>query len=432
MEGVNPGPPYKYADKNETEYHKRQSHTFPVPFGYVIDTSRGDTGIAGDPLPSGSTSGVHIDSKNAYGPSEFTLDIQPDHVTVNVDVIGMYTTRGYKKIPAYLELFATIYLKKALASVTTYDDTLFITGRAVCSCALEAPIEVRRLPYEKELSVVYEKQLAPVGRRPGGIVEAMSIHDANRFGAHIHREIIQSLSSADRYPRGMVSLLDTQLIAGTISAHIRDGDRSINGRLADSRGIEQEMLKRVVAYSPSITRAQLLDIPLARQVELFDLSFAQAVKMRRVLVDLDAPKGPPPVPERRTYPMPLLIGMQFNEARAILVAADLPVGAMTAVDSPLPTGSILTQEPAAGNNVEGGTEVSVTVASGLSVRLPEVIGLGLAEAGCRLRDTGLRSEPTVKGQPVPDAHVVALEPPAGTLVTPNSAVTISLKRRPKG
>jgi hypothetical protein len=190
-EGKEAAKPSKYADKNQIEFHKKATQTFTVPDGYVIDTSRGDPNIAG----------VHVESMNS-GLSEFTFDIQPDHVTLNVDVIGMFTPRGYKWINSFFELSSTIYLKtKPKASdVKSFDDTLLITGRAVCSCARDIR---RSLPYEKDMSVVYEKQLAQIEPRSGRKGEALSIHDANRLGAHVHREMVQSLSSADRYPRGM-------------------------------------------------------------------------------------------------------------------------------------------------------------------------------------------------------------------------------------
>ena len=255
----------------------------------------------------------------------------------------------------------------------------------------------------------------------------MTILEANRLGADIHREILQSLSSADRYPRGTVSLLDTQLVAELLPPDIRDADPVANPRLADMAGIERTLQYRVTAYSPSITRLQLLQMPLALQVESFGLSFAEAVDLRRALTDFREPTGPRPVPERLKIPVPLLTGMPLREATLILSAAGLVLGDATVVDSPLPSGSVVAQEPTAGVTVDFETEISLQFASGLSVRLPEVIGLGLAEAACRVRDAGLRSEPNIEGRPVPEARVAALDPPAGTLVTPHAPVTIRLE-----
>jgi hypothetical protein len=299
-----------------------------------------------------------------------------------------------------------------------------ITGRAVCSCGRLGLVSK---PASDEPWVLYETPLPRADTRPSR--EPMPISEANRLGTDLKRELLQSLSSADRYPRGTDGLLDTQLVAGTMGAHIRYANRDVNTRLSDWAGLDQKLAYRVTAYNPSITRSQMLEMPLAQQVESFGLSFAEVVEIRHALMDLPEPKGLLPVPERKQINVPLLTGLQSNEARAALAAADLAFGTATVVDSPLPSNIVVAQEPAAGATVDLATEVSVQLASGLSVRLPEVVGLGLTEAGCRLRDAGLRNEPTVEGRCVPDAYVVTLEPPAGTLVTPNTPVTISLDRK---
>jgi hypothetical protein len=413
----------------EFDFHKRGSRTYNAPKGYVIDTSRGDN----------ENKGVRIIKSIPYPDPNYVLplewEIESDHVTLTVEVVGKFRSNFFKKkviFPptASFELEAIIFLKKAkLDDSTYYTSTLFITGRAACSCKIDIRNPLR---YKENVSVVFEKRLAQIEPQPKRNGGAMSIHEANRLSAFIHREMLQSLSSADRYPRGMVSLLDTQLVSDTLAERIRDADRDVNRRLTDWPGVDANTLRRVSIYSPFITRKQLLQMPLARQVESFDLSFTEAVELRRALIDLAEPKGPPPIPERREFPLPLLVGMQLNEALGVLVAADLLLGAATEVDSCLPTGAIVTQEPAAGITVEPGTEISVKVASGLSVRLPEIVGLGMAEAVCRLRDSGLQSEPTIEGKPVPGAYVIALEPYAGTLVTPNAPVIIRLERRPPG
>jgi beta-lactam-binding protein with PASTA domain len=171
-------------------------------------------------------------------------------------------------------------------------------------------------------------------------------------------------------------------------------------------------------------------MPLARQVENFGLTFEEAVALRRSIADIAAPSGPPPVKQRPQMQVPLLTGLGLREANVVLVQARLRLGAVTTVDSPLTAGSVVRQTPLAGAEVTFDTEVTVEQSSGLSVRLPEVIGLGLIEAGCVLRAAGVRSEPSVDGRPGPKAQVVALEPPAGTLITPLTPVTIQLAPKP--
>ena len=393
-------------------WHKRNSQTLPAPNGYVIDTSRGDIGIEG----------VHIDTKNTSGRFTYNFDIKPDHVTLNVDVIGVMNWPHFNIIPAYFELFATIYLKKASAAIG-YDDTLLITGREVCSCDSSSAIGS---------SILYEKKRTSLVPRQKGAQEAMTIYEANRLGADIHREILQSLSSADRYPRGMVSLLDTQLVAGVLATHLRGADSGMNPRLTDWAGIAEHTLRRVIAYSPSITRSQMLEMPLAQQVENFGLSFAEAVELRRALTDLREPIGPRPVPEQPKTRVPDFTGLQLEEVRTLLASNKLVLGGWEMVDSPLPNGVVTGQNPQFGTEVNAETEVKLQVSSGLSVRLPDVLNLPLSDAMCQLREAGLKSEPTVVGAGRPDKVVTDMEPQPRSWVTPNSAITLNMGPRRKG
>ena len=393
--------------------------------GKVVDTSRG----AGYPAAGGGFTGAGYDVLqpiNAQGPfpPEITFTVAPDHVDVQATVTGFWSLHPPEKHPASLDLHATVYYKNAVPAIAGYTDGLLITARAVCSCS---QFEKTRVPeYENGLSIVYEKPIGNGEVRPSRERTPAPIAEANRLQAEIHREMLHSLSSADRYPRGTVSLLDTQMVSSLLGASLRDANKEANKRLADWPGIDERLATRVTHYVPSITRSELLEMPLAQQVENFHLTFDEAVALRRSLADIAAPKGPPPVKQRPKTRVPLLTGLSLQEARISLARAGLRTGVVTTVDSPLPAGGIVKQKPGAGGEVVSDTEIMVEIASGRSVRLPEIIGLGLTDACCRLRGSGLRSEPTVEGRPVPNASVVALEPPAGTLVTPQTAVTIKL------
>lgn len=402
------------------DYHKTFSQTFTPPPGYIVDLSRGDIGSPGVHILTATPTG-----KGAVLP--LVWETATDHVTLSVELVAKFRHPLFSDTPyasISYKLTALIFIKKKKAEVAMgFDDTLLITGRGVCSCAIDVRAGLT------DVSIVFEKKLAlePV-HQLGRAGEAMTIQDANRASANIQRETFQSLSSADRYPRGLVSLLDSQLIAGKLATHLRGADRDLNPRLAVWAGVDAHTRQRVTAYAPAITRGQLLAMPLTQQVERFGLSFAEAVELRRSLADLKEPTGPPPVPEPQKIPVPMITGLPLDEARTVVSSAGLLLGTVTEVESHLPSGAVVEQEPAAGVTVGSETEVSVKLASGLSVRLPEVIGLGLTEAACRLRNGGLRSEPTIEGPLGPDAKVVELEPPAGTLVTPKSSVTLRLRK----
>lgn len=392
---------------------------------YVIDTKRGPQGWPPGAEPHGDTGGYRLGPVNITMNGGYTFIVGKETVTVNGYAEGLKVQHPPETFGSALDLTATVYLKKKVPTIDGYLPGLMITGRSVCSCST---LELSKARISDQY-VVFEKSLDNDETQPLGERDSMSIGKANRMGANLKRELLESVSSADRYPRGTVGLLDTQLIAGMLGTHIRHADREVNPRLMDLPGINKEVARRVTQYAPTITRSELLEMPLVQQVEKFALSFDEAVGLRRTLSDLREPKGSPPMPQRHELAVPLVIGMQLYEARAALATAGLLFGGMTQVDSPLPSGSVIAQEPQAGTVVETTKEITVQVASGLSVRLPNVMGSGLLEAACSLRDAGLRREPTVEGKPVPNAVVVGMEPPAGTLIMPSSAVTIRLEHR---
>ena len=72
--------------------------------------------------------------------------------------------------------------------------------------------------------------------------------------------------------------------------------------------------------------------------------------------------------------VPNLVGLaSTNDARTALEAVGLALGTLTPQDSDKPEGSILAQMPAAGNLVEAGTRVNVTISSG-KIAVPNVLG----------------------------------------------------------
>lgn len=405
-----------YSDFITIEVRAHRTLRFDPPAkGFVIDTT--------DPRSTPGHEGIHIIQETPIGDAKPLIDIQPDYVEVNCEVLNSITPLlegGPHNVSSTYALEATIFWKKDAVSSQGYNDTLLLTGRAVCSCG-----EIRITgPFEKEVSVVYEKVLAPVGTPPGRKGEAMPIHDANRLGANIHRAMLQSLSSADRYPRGAVGLLDTQLVAGALARVLRGAATAPTARATEWAGIPEGTRKQLTTYAPSITRLQLLQMPLARQVEQFSFSFAEAVELRRILADLAAPVGPPPVPEHRLVRVPELAGLQLEEAREALLSANLSLDDAVTVDSPLPRGVVVGQDPPAEKEVAAETQVAVQLASGYSVRLPEVLALRLSEALCQLRHAGLQSEPLIEGSFRQGTVVRRMEPLPRAWVMPHAPVTL--------
>ncbi|SEB30130.1 PASTA domain-containing protein [Rhodococcus koreensis] len=296
--------------------------------------------------------------------------------------------------PASVDLAATIHLIEKAPDAERYTDHLFLTGRSVCSCEQEPPLGT---VISSKGRLVYEKKLVERFSEGGRVRPELSIRDANRLSASIHQEMVQSINSPDRYPRNTVDLLDTQLIADVLGTALRRTDKKLNPRVADWSGDAADLARRVSRYAPRTTRAALLEIPLPEQVERFGLTFDEAISLRRALVDLPAPEGPRPLPVPTPIKVPRLTGRHLDAARATLTDLDLDVGAITEQDNSLAAGMVVAQDPEAGDAVEPGTQVALSISSGLSVVLPDVVGHGLAEAMCRLLDSGVQGHPSVEG-----------------------------------
>ena len=378
-----------HVESPDTATVFNSSSTPPEP-GYVVDRSKGPQGVPLGGGNHGDTGGYVINSvivdglpvgdipdvtpPDGTGYASYSFVVDPETVTVNGRARGLHVNHPPEDIKTALDLSATVYLKRRVPLAIEREPGLMITARAVCSCPLG---EITRLARSGP-SVVYEKQLStasarfdPKNRTP------MSVPEANQLGEALNRELLQSLASADRYPRGAVSFLDSQFISDMLGSHIEQATRDVNTHLSDWPGVAESVVQQVQAYAPSITRSEVLQMPLAQQVERFGIDFTDAVDLRRALSDLAPPEGPPPLPERVEIETPLIVGLSLYEARPILATVGLVLGTVTTVDSALPSNSIVGQQPSAKTSITLGRQVAVQIASGLSVRMPDLVRAAL-------------------------------------------------------
>jgi beta-lactam-binding protein with PASTA domain len=111
----------------------------------------------------------------------------------------------------------------------------------------------------------------------------------------------------------------------------------------------------------------------------------------------------------------------------------LTVGTVTTANSAtVPIGRVISQNPAAGNNVAPGSAVALVVS--LGVKVPNVVGSTQAAAQTALTNAGLTvgTVTTAPSETVPAGHVISQTPGVGINVAPGSAVAlvISFGRRP--
>ncbi len=136
----------------------------------------------------------------------------------------------------------------------------------------------------------------------------------------------------------------------------------------------------------------------------------------------------------RMIAVPDLSGMTAAGAEAVLLGADLTLGAVTEVNSDtVPAGQVMGQSPAPGVEVLEGTAVAVTVSLGpLPVAVPNVTGMAQAAAAAALSGAGLAAGPVSESYSatVPAGSVISQNPAAGTLVLPGAAVALEVSKGP--
>lgn len=112
---------------------------------------------------------------------------------------------------------------------------------------------------------------------------------------------------------------------------------------------------------------------------------------------------------------------QFAEASARIVEAGLVIGAVSAVDSRWPEGTVLETSPASGERAALGSAVALTVASGYNA-VPSVTGMDVHDALAVVAEAGFStaSAPTS----TEGTGVIRTDPPGGSRRVVGSTVTV--------
>jgi eukaryotic-like serine/threonine-protein kinase len=125
--------------------------------------------------------------------------------------------------------------------------------------------------------------------------------------------------------------------------------------------------------------------------------------------------------------VPNVVGLARESAEVRVADAGLTPGQITEQQSDQPEGEVLAQDPGAGSEVERSTTINLTVSTGVqTVDVPNVIGLGAADARAQLRADGLvpvERETEVSDQ-ADDGKVIDQRPAAGTEVQEGRPVVI--------
>ncbi|WP_171814371.1 PASTA domain-containing protein [Arthrobacter dokdonensis] len=123
--------------------------------------------------------------------------------------------------------------------------------------------------------------------------------------------------------------------------------------------------------------------------------------------------------------MPDLIGINYDSAIAQLVPYNAQITKITKI-SPQPPGTVIAQEPAAGNPFQTGIILTVSTSAPI---VPDVVNSTFQDADQRLKGLGFQvvEVPILDGQRV-DGLVLKQDPPAGTANA--GRVTLQVVRHP--
>ncbi|NOZ77905.1 MAG: PASTA domain-containing protein [Acidobacteria bacterium] len=135
-----------------------------------------------------------------------------------------------------------------------------------------------------------------------------------------------------------------------------------------------------------------------------------------------------------TQTVPSLRGRTLEEAQRLLHDRSLGIRLAQpgAFDATIPAGAIARQEPRAGFHVKSGAIVTVRLSlGGERIIIPDVQGESLQGAAGVLEQVGLRPGRRVKIDGGAEGNsVLATDPPAGSAVTPSTAIDILFNQAP--
>lgn len=129
--------------------------------------------------------------------------------------------------------------------------------------------------------------------------------------------------------------------------------------------------------------------------------------------------------------VPDVTGLKLDAARRVLTTAGFTTKARV-VQSEKPAGTVLAQDPAAGQKAAKSAEVVLSVSKGPSqVAVPDLQGQTVEQATKALADLGLVARVIRVASSEPEGTVIAQDPTATQKVKPGSAVRLSVSLGPQ-
>lgn len=373
--------------------------------------------------------GYRIDQQSGTRIEEVRITPARDNIVLYGKVSARFKDNSWpdsnELLPGLLELNVTVFIRKKNGKIIGYDNALWLTGRGVCCCDEESPILAQ--------SVVGEGELRSSIGGAIGLAQSISVTDANALRTEIGRRMVEISQGADSYPRGVVNFSEAAFVGRTLARIVRDAGHQDNKLAVDLPSLSEEIRARIAEVAPNLSRGRLLEMSPREQSDRFGLNYEEVRTLRRSALGLEGIDVPP---EHRwdrpgqafgiKVQVPNVIGFTIEEARTELAKVHLSIGHRDTIDGDAPVGTVLTQRPEAGTEADAGTQIMLRLSSGASVRIPDVIGMGLAAAVCALREAGLLSEPDIEPAEGEGrkGEVLGVDPPSRSYVTPHAYVAL--------
>lgn len=144
------------------------------------------------------------------------------------------------------------------------------------------------------------------------------------------------------------------------------------------------------------------------------------------------PTEPCPLHEPQEVPVPDVVGLSLEEAKAALEEAHFPVEVEEASGSAYPLGMVFAQDPPAATVLLQGTPVRITVAAEGAApgTVPTVVGLDVVSARRSLTAAGYAISERALASDAPKGIVVGQTPAGGAAAAPGETVTLDVSSGP--
>ena len=196
----------------------------------------------------------------------------------------------------------------------------------------------------------------------------------------------------------------------------------------------------LVNLTPAQAQSKLT--PLSLKLDATQTDFSETVKAGTIIrtdpsAGADSREGSTVTaivskgPERFTVPQ--VAGMTVDDATAALSDDSLVVGTTTqAYNASIPTGAVVTSNPAPGTKLKRGQAVNLVVSKGPApVPVPKVVGKSQAQATSVLTNAGLKVTSSQDwSKTISAGNVISSDPAAGVVVPKGGTVTIVVSKGP--